>query len=145
MTNLRGKVTAVFTSVMVAFTLLGQLGSNVTAVAVSIYNPGDIAVINRIIDNNGLNWPKAPADGSSIPAEWMVDPSSLDWSDDSQPAAAMTWSETIANRRITSAYFCNVGIFGRVDVSGLSELLILFDFQLNFTNIFTNPFRYGII
>ena len=35
------------------------------------YNPGDIAVINAIIDNNGLNWTKAnPADGSYVPADW---------------------------------------------------------------------------
>jgi len=42
----------------------------------SLYNPGDIAVINAIIDNNGLAWllEKAdPADGSYVPKGWAGD------------------------------------------------------------------------
>ena len=37
-----------------------------------VYNPGDIAVINAIIDNNGLKWEKVPEDGSYIPDDWGI-------------------------------------------------------------------------
>jgi len=58
------------------------------------YNPGDIAVINNIIANNGLNWTPAPTDGSSVPADW----GGGIWS-------GPTWSgaEGDVNRRVT---FC---------------------------------------
>ncbi|MDR1780647.1 MAG: hypothetical protein LBR50_07960, partial [Tannerella sp.] len=41
----------------------------ITAVA-QTYNVGDIAAINNLIENNGLNWDKAPTDGSSVPSSW---------------------------------------------------------------------------
>ena len=35
------------------------------------FNPGRIADVNWIIDNNGLDWEKAdPADGSYTPGKW---------------------------------------------------------------------------
>ena len=36
------------------------------------YDPGDIAVINNIIENNGLDWAKAPEDGSYVPRGWKI-------------------------------------------------------------------------
>ena len=51
------------------------------------FNPGDIAVVNAMIDNNGLKWTKAiPADGSFIPNDWRE----ITW----------TWLEDNTNLRI---------------------------------------------
>ena len=75
------------------------------------YNPGDIAVINAIITNNGLNWTKAnPADGSYVPSDW----------------SGVTWSSGAMNRRITELDIYNKGLTGTLNVSGLTKLQSLF-------------------
>ncbi|MDR0778277.1 MAG: hypothetical protein LBE48_02405, partial [Methanomassiliicoccaceae archaeon] len=71
------------------------------------YNAGDIAAINLIIKNNGLNWTCAdPADGSSVPSDWT----------------GVTWSEDDTDRRITKLGLSNTELFGDLDVSGLTAL-----------------------
>jgi hypothetical protein len=44
--------------------------NGVYASALGNYDPEDIAAVNRIIENNGLPWTKAPADGSYTPFDW---------------------------------------------------------------------------
>ena len=79
-----------------------------------LYNPGDIAVINAIIENNGLNWTKAdPADGSYVPEDWEVN-----------------WSYDETDRRITGCYIRQESLTGVLDVSGLTSLHTLF-FEIN--------------
>ncbi len=76
------------------------------------YHTGDIAVINSIIDNNGLDLPKAPEpiDGSTYPPEW--DDIILEW-DNSAP------------KRVIKLYLWEKNLTGDLDVSGLSELQYL--------------------
>ena len=81
------------------------------------YNPGDIAVINNIIDSNGLNWTKAnPADGSYIPADWA------NW--------ACQWTGDATNKRITHLEIWSKALTGTLNVSGLENLKYL-DFGNN--------------
>jgi len=69
--------------VILAVVLTMVLVPTVASAASGYYNTGDIAVINTMVDNNGLKWTKAPADGSSIPEGWYV-----------------TWSSSVTNKRI---------------------------------------------
>ena len=71
-----------------------------------IYNKGDIAVINNIIDKNGLKWEKAPADGSDVPADW----------------AKVKWSTEATNRRVKELDLYAECLTGELDVSGLVML-----------------------
>jgi len=74
------------------------------------YNPGDIAVINAIINNNGLQWTKAnPADGSYVPADWT----------------GVTWSDDAENKRIITLNVVSRLLSGALDVSGLTNLQYL--------------------
>ncbi|MCL2871408.1 MAG: protein phosphatase 1 regulatory subunit 42 [Betaproteobacteria bacterium] len=70
------------------------------------YNTGDVAVINAIIANNGLNWTPAPSDGSSIPADWT----------------GVTWSGITPDNRILTLTIDGENLTGTLDVSGLSSL-----------------------
>jgi len=71
------------------------------------YNAGDIAVINSIIANNGLNWtPANPADGSYIPDDWY----------------GLEWTSDITNKRIFELYVEGKNLNGTLDVSGLEKL-----------------------
>jgi hypothetical protein len=73
-----------------------------------IYNPDDIAVINKLIANNGLGWTATfPADGT------VVDPS---WS------PGVTWSSVATNKRIVSINFSATTLSGAVNLSPLDEL-----------------------
>ena len=72
-----------------------------------IYYADDIEVINNIIDDNGLDWEKAPEDGSSVPSDWEY---------------YVEWSEGPSNRRITQLSLWQLGLSGTLDVSGLSSL-----------------------
>ena len=73
----------------------------------SFYNSGDIAVVNEIIDNNGLKWPKAdPADGSYVPDEWI----------------GVGWSEEETDNRVIILDILNQSLTGDLDVTKLSEL-----------------------
>ena len=71
------------------------------------YDTNDIAVVNAIIDNNGLDWPKAPDDGSSVPDEW--DP-------------GVKWSDEESDRRITELHLSQKNLTGALNVSKLTEL-----------------------
>ena len=82
------------------------------------YHVGDIAVINAIIANNGLKWTPAPADGLSIPDDWSPD----GWSVNGN---AM-WRPSDTGLRITFLNLYNVGLTGKLDVSGLTELTQLY-------------------
>ncbi|MCL1932332.1 MAG: leucine-rich repeat domain-containing protein [Candidatus Azobacteroides sp.] len=75
------------------------------------YNSGDIAVINNIIDNNGLQWTKAdPADGSSVPDDWT----------------GIYWSYDVDNnKRITGLYISNQSLTGMLNLSELTGLKYL--------------------
>ena len=79
---------------LVAAMVLGLFAAipQTVCAAAGDYNPGDIAIINGFIDNNGLKWTKAPADGSSYPGvgsgRWWV-----------------TWSSDATNKRIISLDF----------------------------------------
>ncbi|NLA05630.1 MAG: hypothetical protein GX881_07970 [Firmicutes bacterium] len=68
------------------------------------YSAADIAVINNIIENNGLAWSRWES-GDEPPADW----SGVDW-DDSTP------------KRITKLDFWQENLTGFLDVSGLSAL-----------------------
>jgi|GEM_PF-6237155 len=74
---------------------------------VTIYNADDIAVINAIIKDNGLNWtPANPADGSAVPADWT----------------GVTWSNDDMNKRITELYIPGENLTGTLNVSDLYSL-----------------------
>jgi len=70
------------------------------------YNTGDIAVINSIISNNGLNWTPAPTDGSQIPNDWI----------------GVGWDWIGDVRRVVSLGFMFSNLTGKLDVGGLTEL-----------------------
>ncbi|MDR2971066.1 MAG: T9SS type A sorting domain-containing protein [Bacteroidales bacterium] len=78
------------------------------------YNTGDIAVINAVIDNNGLAWEKAPEDGSSVPADWAPDFYS-----------GVEWTTDATNKRIVTFSPYEKDLTGTLNVSGLSNLEIL--------------------
>jgi len=80
----------------------------VSAEPESTYNPGDIAVINTIIENNGLKWTKAPADGSSVPRDWHI--------------GREMWSNDATNKRLVTLSFHNENITGDIDLRGLTSL-----------------------
>jgi len=88
----------------------------------AIYNPGDIAVINAMIDNNGLKWTKAPEDGSSVPADWMNGMSNVLWSSnatDKRIIRLIIWGQNLTQP-----------LTGALDLSGLTKLEII-DFMDN--------------
>ncbi|MCL1943832.1 MAG: hypothetical protein FWF54_09840 [Candidatus Azobacteroides sp.] len=80
----------------------------VTSAFAQTYHPGDIAVINAIIDNNGLQWTKAPTDGGSVPSDWT----------------GVTWSND-GTKRITGLDISSQSLTGALDVSGLTNLQTL--------------------
>ena len=83
-----------------------------------VYNAGDIAVINNVIANNGLNWtPADPADGSYVPEDWVYEPPFM--------AFKVLWSANDFDRRITGLSFESSDMFGALDLRGLTELTYL--------------------
>jgi len=74
------------------------------------FNVDDIAAINSMIDNNGLNWPKAPEDGSSIPDEWLP------------PMPNTVWSDAETSRRLTGLTVTWHNLTGTLDLTGLPYL-----------------------
>ncbi|MGI6726500.1 MAG: Ig-like domain-containing protein [Christensenellales bacterium] len=75
------------------------------------YNLDDIAVINGIIDAHPeLGWPKAPADGSSVPDEWT---------------GKVSWMQ-MASRYVRKIDLSGTGISGALKVNGLPVLQILY-------------------
>ena len=83
-----------------------------------IYHPGDVAVVNAIITNNGLKWELAPEDGSCIPNDWLT-----------------AWSDEATNKRITLLQFYCASLTGALDVSRLTELQNLHCETNEFTSI----------
>jgi len=83
------------------------------AAAAGTYNPGDVAVVNAIIDNNGLNWTKAPADGGSVPADWQKT---------QNEGNGAVWSGDAANKRVTELWLREAGLTGAIDLRNLSSL-----------------------
>jgi len=74
------------------------------------YNPGDIAVINAIIDNNGWDVPKAdPADGSYVPEEWGHD-------------NTVIWSNNVTDKHIVTLNLIDKLLIGELDLSGLINM-----------------------
>jgi len=95
--------------------VIAIFAASFTATNAQTYYSGDVAVINAIIENNGLNLPKAnPADGSTIPNEWKSD---------IEGGPIIFWSSETENKRITGL---DVGsdypLTGALDVSGLTAL-----------------------
>jgi len=77
------------------------------------FNAGDVAVINAIIDNNGLSWePADPADGSNVPPDWD---------------GAVTWSGAPgdSDRRVTGLELSGMELTGAMDISALASLISL--------------------
>ena len=75
------------------------------------YNLDDIAVINGIIDAHPeLGWPKAPADGSSVPDAWT---------------GKVSWMQ-MASRYVRKIDLSGTGISGALKVNGLPVLQILY-------------------
>jgi len=87
-----------------------------------IYSPNDIAVINAIITNNGLNATIAnPADGSFVPADWTF----------------ASWSPPTSHRRISELHLGSQSLTGNLDVRGLNSLvgLVASNNQLTSVNV----------
>jgi Leucine-rich repeat (LRR) protein len=79
-----------------------------TITGAPIFTVTDVAVINAVIQNNGLKWAPAPADGSSVPAGWNT---------------VVVWDKTTGlNRRITGLTLDNEGLTGDMTLSGLTQL-----------------------
>ncbi|MCL2670675.1 MAG: DNRLRE domain-containing protein [Clostridiales bacterium] len=93
-----------------------------------VYNKGDVAVINWMIDYNAWHLPKAPADGSSIPPEW-------DQLGAGQTTRYMIWTDTAKDRRLIHLNCSDMGrtvtiwnktkLKNTLDLRGLSELVYL--------------------
>ena len=99
------------------------------------YNPSDIAVINSLIENNGLKFTKAePSDGSYIPDDWI----GIGWS----------WNTDMTNFRIQNLYLqgplrmnnqevAEGALTGDIDLTGLTRLqwLDITSHSLNSLNV----------
>jgi hypothetical protein len=89
----------------------------------SMYYPGDVARINSIIINNGLNLTIAePADGSYVPDDWGL---------------RVRWDDGVSNmnRRVVelNVSFCNLS--GMLNINDLAELEILYCNNNNLTGL----------
>jgi hypothetical protein len=74
------------------------------------YNPGDVACINAIIANNGLDCTPAPTDGSSVPDDW---------------AEVVTWSTYPSNKRVYRLSVFRKSLTGKLDLTALTNLYYL--------------------
>jgi len=121
-------VLSVVIAAMLAFTVFASLpnadsNDGMSLGADPLYNTGDIAVINSIIDNNGLvGWTTAPTDGSATAAHFTT------WT-------TVGWSTDADNKRIKSLSLENKNLTGALDVSGLAELTHLSLIQNHITAI----------
>ena len=75
------------------------------------YHIGDIAIINNMITNHGLNEISAQVDGSSLPNGWL-------WS---EMVGFVDWSNEIP-RRVTRLRLPFRGMTGSLDLTGLTSL-----------------------
>jgi endo-1,4-beta-xylanase len=92
----------------------------VTSAATAIYNTGDIAVVNSIIDNNNLALPKASANESSVPGDWTT---------------CVIWSNDATNKRVTALDLFSRNLTGTLNLSGLARLETLVCFDNNITGL----------
>ena len=76
------------------------------------FYPGDIKIINDIIENNGLVLPKAPENGSSIPDSWNV---------------RIRWTDGVdnKNKRVLRLFLNSASLEGSLDVTGLDAMIRL--------------------
>ena len=95
-----------FSALLALCMCLALFPAKAFAVVASRFHPDDIAVINDIINTNGLDLPTAPEDGSTIPDEWH-DKSIWDWD---------------SPRRVIILNLKDSGLTGSLDVSGLPKL-----------------------
>ena len=81
----------------------------------TVYNVGDIAVIESMIDNNGLLYPEAPVGVDVITMEtWMA----ANWSD-------VNWDVFYPEARIVGINFSGKSLSGSLDLTALDKLAIL--------------------
>ncbi|MDR2495970.1 MAG: leucine-rich repeat domain-containing protein [Tannerellaceae bacterium] len=119
---------------LLAITLIALAPTATKAQTQPLYHPGDIAVINGMIDNNGLKWTKAPADGSALPDDWKKydiytyggikvkkAPAKLDY----WHIYHVKWSDNATNKRIIELHLSGKKLSGVLDVSGLTHLMQL--------------------
>lgn len=104
--------------------------SNVSA---ANYNTDDIAVINNIIDTNGLTLDKSPTDGSTILKGWM---SIIIWTSDDTtekrvtkinvPVSNMTGAMNLSGFTSLKELDCQSNSLTSLDVSSCTPLLKYF-------------------
>jgi len=104
---------AAFIIAVAAFAVLSPAAdNNADAVddASENYNTGDIAVINSMIKNNNLRWTKATSaqlkDGRSVPDDWK----------------GVYWEYSVSSMRIVGLDMEYMGMTGKLDLTGLTEL-----------------------
>ncbi len=94
-------------------------------------DPADLAVINAMIDNNGLNWTKWDGVSKTAPDDWAGTGNYYAIESLRSPNNVLmlegmpyiTWSNTTP-ARITHLYLVDKGLSGVVDLSGLNSLEI---------------------
>ena len=88
---------------------------SLTAAYAPLYHTGDIAVVNKVITDNGLGLTLcATEDGKYIPPDWTSN--------------IITWSEATSGKRVTGLDLNRQGLTGMLDMggaTGLTELLAL--------------------
>ncbi len=84
------------------------------------YDPGDVAVINGIIDNNGLTWQK------NNPGSWPTNASDSPF---------LRWDDSGKQKRITYLSMFKAGLFGKLDVSSLTSLQKLYCYYNDLTGL----------
>jgi endoglucanase len=110
------------------YAVSGFLGSDLAA---GDYHPGDVAVINALIDNNGLDWTRdAPASWPVLDNEGYLVPAGVVWNNES-PARIVTLQLMDKNLTGTASFSglekleelecTSTGLSG-IDVSGNAEL-----------------------
>ena len=104
------KAVPLLMTICLVLMLLPRIVMPIIAATPGTYNAGDIAVINRIIANNGLNWTTAdPADGSYVPGGWT----------------GIVWSDDNTDKRILELDVSGKNLAGTLDVAGLTDLNLL--------------------
>lgn len=110
------KCVSFFLSFLLVFILFPAIPKRASAAGTpGTYHVYDISVINNLIENNGLDLPKAPADGSAVPAEW-------EWHSNRWGYVGIEWTDTESNRQITRIALPDSGLYGTVQLRGLTEL-----------------------
>lgn len=93
---------------------IGEAQTSMVQSETGVYNSSDIAVINNIIDNNGLDWEKS--NGTDIPESWCY------YDDGRDEWRGVFWTEDETNKRIWVLDLQSLGLLGTLDVSGLDSL-----------------------